>query len=202
MSGKYLRHTVVCMLMSVCALIGTWAIGGWIPNIIREFLQAQGVPTGKHIALVAYGSMVYSLGGWIGYVSWGFITERIGRKPTFGINLLGSLVLSPVLFLLVKNQLLMLVGLFLIGFTFFGYFGGMAVYVPELYPPRMRATALSFVNGSARVLTAFGPFVTGILVAPFGSFAKAAAAISTIYLIGSIALIFAKETRGLPLPED
>jgi hypothetical protein len=41
-----------------------------------------------------------------------------------------------------------------------------------------------------------------MLVAPFGSFAKAAAAISSIYLIGAIALIFAKETRGLPLPED
>jgi MFS family permease len=200
--GKYLKFTCVCMAMSVCALIGTWAIGGWIPSIIKEVLQAQGIAPSKHLALVAYSSMVYSIGGWVGYVTWGFITERIGRKPTFAINLLGSLVLSPILFLYVRNQIMFLCGLFIIGFTFFGYFGGMAVYVPELYPPRMRATALSFVNGSARVLTAFGPFVTGMLVAPFGSFAKAAAAISSIYLIGAIALIFAKETRGLPLPED
>ena len=49
------------------------------------------------------------------------------------------------------------------GFFVFGVFSGHAVYLPELFPTHVRATAVSFCNGSGRVITSFGPLVAGLL---------------------------------------
>ncbi|WP_041276047.1 hypothetical protein [Desulfosporosinus acidiphilus] len=71
----------------------------------------------------------------------------------------------------------------------------------ELYPTRLRATGQVFCFNFGRILAASGPLLTGFLVDSFGSYAKAVAAVSSIYVVGIITLIWAKETKGKPLPD-
>ena len=82
-----------------------------------------------------------------------------------------------------------------------GVFSGHAVYIPELFPTHVRATAVSFCNGAARVITSFGPLVAGLLAAPFGgNFNKPAAVMTCFALLSIYAMYLGRETREEPLP--
>ncbi|HEY0423614.1 MAG TPA: hypothetical protein VGC82_09860, partial [Rhodopila sp.] len=75
-----------------------------------------------------------------------------------------------------------------------------AVYMAELFPTHVRATAVSFCNGSGRIVTSFGPLVAGLLVIPFGSFNNAAATMTCFALLSMLAMWFGRETRHDELP--
>ena len=107
----------------------------------------------------------------------------------------------PATFLLPRGYAQVLVLLPLLGFFNNGIFSGFPIYLPELYPTRLRATGAGFCFNVGRVLAAAGPFITGALVVALGSFGRAASAIAAIYLVGLAVLPFAPETRGRPLPE-
>jgi MFS family permease len=99
-----------------------------------------------------------------------------------------------------RNYAQVLLLLPLLGFFNNGIFSGFPIYLPELYPTRIRATGAGFCFNIGRVLASTGPFVTGYLVTVLGSFARAASAVAVIYLVGLLILPFAPETKGQPLP--
>ncbi len=92
------------------------------------------------------------------------------------------------------------------GFCQMTVFGGYAIYLPELFPTRLRSTGTSFCYNVGRYVSAVGPLFLGQLANEvFGGFAQplrpAAITMSAVYLIGLAALPFAPETKGKPLPE-
>ncbi len=89
----------------------------------------------------------------------------------------------------------------LLGFFNNGIFSGFPIYLPELYPTRIRATSTGFCFNAGRILAAAGPLATGWLAAGLGSSGRAASAVALVYLAGLAILCFAPETRGRPLPE-
>ena len=89
----------------------------------------------------------------------------------------------------------------ILGFFNNGIFSGFPIYLPELYPTRLRATGAGFCFNAGRVLASAAPFLTGWLVTTLGSFNKAASTIALIYILGLLVLPFAPETKGHPLPE-
>ena len=79
---------------------------------------------------------------------------------------------------------------------------GISGLVPgDCYPTHLRATGASFCFNVGRIVSAAGPFIGGTLVAFFGGIPTAACVMGASYLIGLIAVMFAAETRGKPLPE-
>jgi MFS family permease len=76
----------------------------------------------------------------------------------------------------------------------------MPVWLPELYPTRMRATAMAFAFNAPRFIAFLGPLVAGQLIVTFGGFGYAATILSSIYVLGLIVVWFLPETRGEPLP--
>jgi MFS family permease len=145
--------------------------------------------------------MLLNVGALAGYLSFGPLAERFGRRGAFCLMCVGSLVMLPVTFLTPRSYAEVLLLLPLLGFFNNGIFSGFPVYLPELYPTRIRATGAGFCFNAGRVLASTGPFLTGLLVAALGSFGRAASAIGLIYLVGLLLLPFAPETRGKPLPE-
>ena len=107
----------------------------------------------------------------------------------------------PVTFLAPASYGAVLLLLPLLGFFNNGIFSGFPIYLPELYPTRLRATGAGFCFNVGRVLASAGPFLTGALVVALGSFGRAASAVAAIYLVGLAILPFAPETKGRPLPE-
>jgi MFS family permease len=89
----------------------------------------------------------------------------------------------------------------ILGFFNNGIFSGFPIYLPELYPTRLRATGAGFCFNAGRVLAAAAPFLTGWLVTMLGSFGRAASTVAMIYLLGLAVLLFAPETKGQRLPD-
>jgi MFS family permease len=87
----------------------------------------------------------------------------------------------------------------LYGFFAIGGFGIFAVYLPELFATRVRATGQGFCWNMGRTHTAVGPLTSGILVDVLGSVPKAAVMLTVSYLIGLVAIWFGPETSGEPL---
>jgi MFS family permease len=88
------------------------------------------------------------------------------------------------------------------GFFTLGQYSWMPVWLPELFPTRVRGTALAFAFNAPRFIACIGPLVAGTLIANFGGFGNAAVTISLIYVLGFVATLFLPETRGKPLPDN
>ena len=91
-------------------------------------------------------------------------------------------------------------------------FAGFAIYLPELFPSRLRSTGTSFCYNLGRFAAAAGSFFSAKLTADvFGGYEKqdpslphryAAMTMCGIFLIGIVTVFFAPETKGQPLPEE
>jgi MFS family permease len=129
------------------------------------------------------------------------MTDALGRRGAYFIFNICALASSLYLFWFVKDLPTLLWFMLVYGYFVIGGFGTFAVYLPELFPTRVRATGQGFCWNAARSATAIGPLIAGWLVAEFGSFPAAAAAVSFAYVIGAVVIWFGPETRGIPLED-
>jgi hypothetical protein len=150
--------------------------------------------------VIADDSGAIGIGGIMGYASFGFLADWLGRRPTIVLYNLGAIAAGLYLYLGLDSYAGYPVMLVVFGYFVFGVFSGHAVYLPELFPTHARATAIAFCNGSGRVITSFGPLVAGLLVVPFGSFNNAAAAMTCFAVLSIIAMALGRETRDDELP--
>ena len=110
-------------------------------------------------------------------------------------------LLTPVLFLWTHNLALILVVCGLNAFFSLGQYTWCSVWLPEAFPTRIRATAVSFCFNAPRFIAFSGPLLAGTLITRFGDYGTAAVMLSTIYVLGIGAAPFFPETRGKPLPD-
>jgi len=129
------------------------------------------------------------------------IADRWGRKIALFVYFLGALLSVPTTFMLATEFSHAVLAYPIMGFFASGVTAGFAIYFPELFPTAIRATAQGFCFNFARFFSAAGPLLAGLLTAAHGSFAPAIATIGSIYFVGLIILIFARETKGQALPD-
>jgi MFS family permease len=196
-----LRATLVGSGLAFVAVFGLWGATNWTPTLVRSLPELQGMDAAALTSCVSYATMLLNAGALVGYLSFAPLADRWGRRAVFGLMCIGSLVLLPVTFLTPRSYVHVLLLLPLLGFFNNGIFSGFPIYLPELYPTRIRATGAGFCFNAGRVLASFGPFLTGFLVTALGGFGRAASAIALIYVVGLLILPFAPETKGRPLPE-
>jgi MFS family permease len=200
--NKELRfNTLVGLLFALGTLLAIWTTVIWLPTIQSLMLEKEGIKGAAAAPIIGRNMMLWGIGGIFGYACFGFIADLIGRRPTVAFYNIGTLVLGLTLFLAVDTMAPYPYLLVLYGFFVLGVFSGHAVYIPELFPTHVRATAVSFCNGGARVITSFGPLVAGLLAAPFGgNFNKPAAIMTCFALLSLYAMYLGRETRADPLP--
>ncbi len=195
------RDTLVGSTLSFVAVFGVWGATNWAPTLIRALPDLQGQDPAVLSEKVSYAIMALNVGALFGYLGFGPLAERFGRLPVFGLMCLGSLILLPATYVVPHSYAEVLVLLPVLGFFNNGIFSGFPIYLPELYPTRLRATGSGFCFNAGRVLASAAPFLTGWLVTVLGSFNSVASAIALIYLLGLAVLPVATETNGRPLPE-
>jgi MFS family permease len=200
--NKELRfNTFVGLLFALGTLLAIWTTVIWLPTIQSLMLEKEGIKAAAAAPIIGRNMMLWGIGGIFGYACFGFIADLIGRRPTVAFYNIGTLVLGLTLFLAVDTMAPYPYLLLIYGFFVLGVFSGHAVYIPELFPTHVRATAVSFCNGGARVITSFGPLVAGLLAAPFGgNFNKPAALMTCFALLSIYAMYLGRETRADPLP--
>jgi MFS family permease len=195
------RRTLVGTGLAFVAVCGLWGATNWAPTLIRLLPDLRDLDVSAINSRVSYAIMALNAGAFVGYLTVGPMAERWGRRGTFALMFAGSLVLTPMVFLGARNYQDVLLLLPLVGFFTNGVFSGFPIYLPELYPTRLRATGAGFCFNAGRLIAAGGPFATGALVMLLGSIGGAASTVASIYLVGLLLLLAAPETRGRPLPD-
>lgn len=152
--------------------------------------------------------LFFNIGAFFGIYAFSKITHYTGRKPAFAVTFLLALISTAYTFYNL-NQLSDIFWMVpIMGFCQIALFGGYAIYFPELFPTRLRSTGTSFCYNVGRYVSAPGSLFLGILAdRVFGqygdvmSFRYAGVTMCAFFLIGLVALPFAPETKGKPLPE-
>jgi MFS family permease len=185
------------LLLASIALIGTWGSVQWLPAWADQMTHGT-VHAAKGLTqmLVAGGAVI---GCFVGPLLGG----RMGRRPAYFILCLASLAVCGVLFRAVNEcgpAFLILV--LIVGCATASFYGWLPLYLPELFPTRVRATGQGFCFNFGRILAAVGAVQMGHLLQLYhGSYAKAGATITLVYALGLVLIWLCPETKGKTLPE-
>lgn len=200
-----LRRTVLCTLIAAGALFAFWSVTTWTPAVIRTVVGADGITGAAAVPYVSTAMAMLYLGGVLGYASWGFIADAIGRKRAYAVSLVLSILGVGLLYPLADSYNAYLWGLPVVGFGVYSLFSGNSVYFPELFGPAVRASALAVTNSIGRLATAAGPLVAGIIAVQWfgGSLPLAIAAVSGLVVLAIVGLAMLPETHGsMALADD
>jgi MFS family permease len=191
------NRSIVAFLMSLTTTVAWWGISTWVAPFIAAAAGKAGLPAQTW---AAYAGMSYNLGAIIGYIGLGFLADQFGRKPVVMMFFAGSMVLTFALYMWTTDLHLLLLIAAVNGFFTLGQYSWMPVWLPELFPTRMRATGMAFVFNAPRFVAFLGPLFAGMLIAQFGGFSKTAVAFSFIYILGFSVAPLLPETKGKSLP--
>jgi MFS family permease len=192
--GPMLRLTVFVTLMNACTLFAYWGFTQWVPAYL-ELPIAQGGRGLAHYKTLLLVAM--NVGMWFGYVTFGFVSDALGRKRTYVVY-----VLAAAFFVLVygftRSPLALLLLGPLTGFFGAGYFSGFGAVTAEIYPTAIRATAQGFTYNLGRVVSAAAPWTVGALAQTRG-FTAAFATAAVAFVLAGVMWIWIPETKGREL---
>ena len=212
------RRALVGLALAFAGVVGLWAIGFFsfdlVYNIFGDVLKKEGLEgrelEGNKMIWAGITSLMFNLGAFFGIYSFSRITQHTGRRAAFGVSFVLAIVSTAAAFWFLnkRSDIFWLVPI--MGFCQLALFGGYAIYFPELFPTRLRSTGTSFCYNVGRLVAATGPIGLGLLTSHV--FAPTAAdpnmhrrlagiTMCSVFLIGLLALPFAPETKGKPLPE-
>ncbi|MEN3000442.1 MAG: MFS transporter [Armatimonadota bacterium] len=195
------KHTLIGVGLAAVGVVGFWGIGTWSPDLLARAINPTGDPALRPLVdeRKSYAVMAQQVGAFFGMLGWAILAQRIGRRPTFALTFLVCLIIVPATFFLTTSFERAMWLYPLLGFFTTSLFAGYAVYFPELFPTRLRATGVGFCYNVARYLAAAAPFTFGWLTAHY-SIEWAATLLSGVFLLGLLLLLIAPETKDKPLP--
>lgn len=200
------RNTLVGLSLAVAGVIGLWGVAFFSPELVRDGLKA--LPKADQDRYVGIGLMLQDVGAFFGVYFFTMLAARFGRKQAFGLCFISAFIATAAIFQCLREPSHVFWMPPILGFCTLSVFGGYAIYFPELYPTRLRSSGVGFCYNVGRVITAAALFGSAYLVDMLKEmgvsepFRVGSILITGIYFLGIIALIWAPETRGRPLPED
>jgi MFS family permease len=146
--------------------------------------------------------MVSSLGAVTGSLLAPMLLGRFSRRWGYLTLCTLSLLICAYLFRTQSEYTThFIITVFLAGTATAAFYGFFPLYLPELFPTAVRATGQGLCYNAGRLIAAVGALTSGELVRHYGGYAEMGAVITLIYIVGMIAIWFAPETKGRPLPE-
>ena len=199
------KNLFVGVALGLAGMAGLWGIGFFSPELISTALK--GAPQ-ETVDLVKANALTFQdVGAFFGMLTFTYVATYLGRRKAF----MGAFLLCFAATIFVYNNLRSSSDAYwmlpIMGFAQLSVFGGYSIYFPELFPTRLRGTGISFCYNTVRYLAAAFPLMLSALNTQLLAhgvqepFRKAATILSFIFLLGLVALIWAPETKGKPLPE-
>lgn len=232
------RNALLGLVLALSGVIGLWGIGFFSPDLQQsvaepryrqeavdmgliesvERFDTDNAPadavkyvSGQKTFWAGITSLVQNGGSFVGIFAFSLLTGVVGRRPAFAFFFLTAGLSTAGLFLLLGtvggwSDVLWMPPV--MGFFQLALFGGYAIYLPELFPTRLRSTGVSFCYNVGRLFAAAGPFALGLLTSAVFfdypspmPFRYAGVSMCVVFLLGLVALPFLPETKGKPLPD-
>ena len=229
--ARWRSPAIFGMLLCVAGVVGLWGVGFFSGSLIgpaiEKALRAQNLSPEKINAgkqwWTAANLIVQNICAFFGMIAFSKLAAIYGRKIVFAFGFVAAFAATIFFFrnFQTKSDIWM-TGL--MGFCQLGIFAGFAIYLPELFPTRLRSTGVSFCYNVGRFIAATGPITLGSLQKTLGesavaalpktadaiakadaqlnAFRDAACWLAGIYLLGVLVLPFLPETKGRPMPEE
>lgn len=220
--ARWRKNLIVGALIASTGVVGLWAIGEYavdLQSAVFNNYYAARVPADVVDAKVwiksnvesarTYAYLLNMLGAATGMWLFTQVAHAISRKFAFAVGYVAALVITAGAYWKMNSPQDAYWMMFLMGAAQLGLFAGFAIYLPELFPSRLRSTGISFCYNLGRFAAAAGSFFSAVLTqkvfAGFDAplpYRYSAMAMCAIFLVGLAVLPFAPETKGKPLPED
>ncbi len=191
-----LKKTLTASLLTTCVLFAYWGLFTWMPT----FLSRPVMEGGAGLSIVKSSAWIVpmQIGAFFGYLLFGFLADRFGRRPTFIAFLVAAALLVPLYGQLARQELWLFILGPLIGFFGHGYFSVFGAMLAELFPTRVRATAQGLTYNVGRAFSAVAPFLIGALSDIYG-IGSALGLTAFFFLLGAVVMFLMPETKGREL---
>ncbi|MFL6245371.1 MAG: MFS transporter [Thermoanaerobaculia bacterium] len=195
-SAQYRRRTFLATLVASSVLIAYWGVTSWLPALLATPVAEGGA--GLTVTKSAAWLIVLQLGAFFGYISFGWIADRIGRRPAFTLFMIAATIVVPIFALGARSSWTLLVIGPMVGYFAHGYFSLFGAMLAELFPTRIRASAQGFCYNTGRLVSAAMPYAIGAAATKHGlGFAISADAV--FFALGGILIWLLPETKGTEL---
>jgi MFS family permease len=194
--GRVILFAALCS----CLLFGYWGLFTWIPTYLSSPIGRGGAGLG--IVKTSAWIVPMQIGAFFGYVLFGFIADRFGRRPAFLTFVLTTAALIPVYGLWGRNAAVLLALGPLVGFFGHGYFSSLGVIAAEMFPPGARTTAQGFCYNAGRALSAIAPATVGAMADRYG-LGMALGATSVFFVCGAAVMLLLpaeRQSQAYPAP--
>jgi MFS family permease len=187
--------TVPLTLMNACTMFGWWGFNLWLPGYL-SLPTAEG-GRGFTASTMSWFIVAMQAGMWLGYVTFGFVSDAVGRKRSYVLYTLSAAGLI-LLYISLRSPLALLLLGPAVAFFATGYFSGFGAVTAEIYPTPVRASAQGFTYNAGRVASAAAPFAVGTLAQSHG-FQAALSLTALAFLAAALIWVWIPETKGRTL---
>jgi MFS family permease len=188
----YLGTTILGSLLALGLHGGYYAITTWLPTYLRTVRQLSVLSTGGYLAVIIVGSIA-------GYLVAAYLNDWWGRRKTFMVYAVGSLVITFSYMLLpISNGTMLILG-FPLGLFASGIYSGIGPLFTELYPTSVRGSGQGFCFNFGRGVAALFPILVGALSERLGLGTAVGLFASLAYGLVIIIVLMLPETRGRAL---
>ncbi len=225
--GWITKHAILGMLLAFVGVVGLWGIAFFAVDLQQSIFNktynaeadALGLTgkdradyiAGQRIIWAGITSLAINIGAFFGMSGFSWLASKIGRRPAFAITLVAAAGSVALVFMGMRTRADIIWMNVVMGVCMLALFGGYAVYLPELFPTRLRATGTSFCYNVGRFIAATGPLMLGFLTTTVFAYAKsegdsmpfryAGLTMCSVFILGLVVLPFLPETKDKPLPE-
>lgn len=203
---RWRYNAIIGMLLAFAGVVGLWGIGFFSFDLFRAVLDKTDMSEGDKTFWIGMTSLLQNAGAFFGIYVFTHVTQRIGRRKAFAIAFVAAMLSTAYTFwnLSTFSDIFWMIPM--MGFCQLALFGGYAIYLPELFPTRLRSTGTSFCYNVGRFVAALGPLALGLLTSRVyvgypEPMRYAGVTMCLVFLIGLATVPFMPETKGKPLPE-
>jgi MFS family permease len=187
-------RTLLITLLGASAQFAYWGVFFWLPAFLARPIEQGGAGMGVVRSLAWI--IPVQIGAYFGYLTFGFIADRLGRRRTFILFMLAAALLVPIYGQMARNPvILMLLGPVL-GYFGHGYFSMFGSFIAELFPTAVRATGQGTSYNVGRMAGAIAPYTIGAVATLPGIGIGLALGVTSAFFLLAAALIFTLPDRS------
>lgn len=195
--GELLNKTLLATALCTVFMIASLPTTIWLPAYLGSPLEKGGA--GLSIVKSSWFTIPYFLGSFVGYLSFGFLIDWLGRKKSFALFFFASLVTVPIYMRVPVSEAVFICLTFLVGLFVVGYYGGFGVILGELFPTSLRATGQGLSYNIGRGITAFAITWVGSIQASIGGLGNALMITTSFFVLALLLLLVMPNTKGKAL---